>query len=63
MEVRTKRGEEFTEVSTVTIRLGEVDFRITENKFGGIIVLKIQHGEETNDIMITPNVANEIRIK
>ena len=63
MLIQTEREAEFTEVKDVTILVGEVEFIMTINKFGQLVVTKIQYGVGEGSISIVPQVSNQIIIK
>lgn len=63
MKVSTKRDEEFIDIDKITIRIDTVDFRISVNKFGDLIVNKFQNGDGESAVIILPNVSNEVRVR
>ena len=63
MKVQIKRDEEFIDLNKVVIRINEVDFRISVNKFDELVINKYQSGDGEGSLMIIPNVSNEIIIK
>jgi len=63
MKTQIKRDAEFIETEKILIEVGSVDFRISVNKFGELVINKYQKGEQETGIIIMPSVSNEIRIK
>ena len=65
MKVQTKRDEEFIDIDKITIRIDSVDFRISVNKFGDLVVNKFQNGDGESAVIILPNVSrdNEVRVR
>lgn len=62
LTVSTGRNEEFIESNRIVIRVGEVDYRITLDKFtNGLIINKFTLDDTS--ISISPRVANEFLIK
>jgi hypothetical protein len=45
MKIQTKRDAEFIETDKILIQVGSVDFRISVNKFGELVINKYQNGE------------------
>ena len=58
--------EEFTifeNASKVKIEIDEIEFRISVNQFGELVVNKMNFGEGSTSLMIQPRVGNEIILK
>lgn len=58
--------EEFTifeNASKVKIEIDDIEFRISVNKFGELVVNKMNFGEGSPALIIEPNVSNEIILK
>jgi hypothetical protein len=62
MEISIDRSDEKVEVGHITIYNGDVEYRISINKFNELQVQKQQYGEGEGAIIIKPSVSNEIRI-
>ena len=66
MKIRLERGlnEQTFESDRVYIEHEDVQYTISINKFGGIILNKVNYSNEGEDTLtIQPSVSNEIRIK
>ena len=62
MKISIDRNQSVTDVSNVTIIVGNAGFRITVNKFDELVVNKIQYHDGESAIIIKPSVSNEIRL-
>lgn len=62
MQIQTKRNEPFQEVRRLIIKVGSIEYRITENANEGITVNKSEDGS-SDKIGIYPSAVNEITIK
>jgi len=62
MKISIDRNENLTDVSNVTVFVGDVGFRISVNKFDELIINKMQYKDGESAIIIKPSVSNEIRI-
>lgn len=63
MKIKIARDqEEPTEVQYLKIVQGDTEFRITENKFGELVINKYSH-EDSSSINIQPIMSNEIILK
>jgi hypothetical protein len=57
------KTDSFEEIKKVIIQIGDVDFRITENNLGDLVINKFQLGDGESAIVIIPKVSNEIRVR
>lgn len=58
--------EEFTifeNASKVKIEIDDIEFRISVNQFGELVVNKMNFGEGNTSLIIQPRVGNEIILK
>lgn len=62
LKFRTKRGEDLKEVPYIVIHIGDERYRISHSINGGLVINKISDGV-SDDIIIRPNVANQIEIQ
>jgi len=62
MKVQINRENEVKEFNYLTVLIGDKEFRISEDKFGNLIINKQAYGTEDGAIVIRPNVQNEVRI-
>lgn len=63
MKIRTHRDNGFIDIDRLTIRVDDVDFRLSLNNFGELVLNKYQNGDGEGSIIIVPKVSNEIIIK
>ena len=64
--INSTSKEEFTifeNASKVKIEIDEIEFRISVNQFGELVVNKMNFGEGSTSLMIQPRVGNEIILK
>ena len=59
-----KRGDTPSiEAKKLTIKLNDdVDYEISVNKFGELVIQKQSYGGEESSIVLKPSVSNEIRL-
>lgn len=62
MQVSINREQDVKEVSTVTVIIADVTFRISVNKFDELVINKMQYGDGEGAMVIKPSVGNEIRV-
>lgn len=63
MNFKIGNSDELHTSNSVTIVLNDdVEFRITKNKFGELVIQKEQYGDGESCILIRPSVSNEIKI-
>ncbi len=63
MEIIIGRNEQTIQAKKITIKLNDdIEFDISINNFGELVVNKGQFGPGTGDLIIKPSVSNEIRI-
>ena len=64
MKVKNNRGEDFVTIrSNIVIQMDSddnVEYRISENKFGELVINKHTLNDLSSAIKIQPNVSNEI---
>lgn len=62
MKVQLKRDTEWIEISSrLVIHIGETEYRVSENKFGELVINKHSLNDEKGDtIKLSPSVGNEI---
>lgn len=63
MKVQLNRDGEFIDLAKITIKIDDVDFRLSLNNFGDLVINKWQNGGGSGSISIIPNVSNEIIIQ
>lgn len=53
-----------SDINKIKVHLSEdVEIIIQVNKFGEMVITKVQFGAESGDLMVFPSVSNQIRIK
>ena len=63
MKISINREDESQEVNKVIVHLNnDVDLIISQDKFGELVVTKVQHGEGESTIVVKPNVSNVIQV-
>ena len=58
--------EEFTifeNASKIKIEIDDIEFRLSVNQFGDLVINKMNFGEGSTSIIIEPKVSNEIILK
>ena len=63
MEIQLDHSIDRQEVKKITIFTGNVEYNISINKFGMLLINKEQYGSEPSGIAIHPRVSNEICIE
>lgn len=64
MKINIDKTESFIDVNKVVIQTNEdVEFTISIDKFGNLVVNKQQYGDGDGNINIIPRVSNEISLK
>ena len=64
--INSTSKEEFTifeNASKVKIEIEDVEFRISVNQFGELVINKMNFGEGSTSLIIQPCVSNEIILK
>lgn len=60
---RVERNIKLDRDKKLTLSLNEdVDFLISKNRFGELVINKQQYGASCSEILIKPSVSNEIRL-
>ena len=60
----TEKQKQEIDIRKITLSLNEdIDFIISIDKFGELVVQKQQYGSGQSSIIISPRVSNEISIK
>lgn len=62
MKISIDRNKNVADVSYVTVIVGDVEFKISVNKFDELIINKMQYKDGESAIIIKPSVSNEIRL-
>ena len=57
-----KKSKEIIDIVNATIYIGEVEFKISVNKFNELVINKEQYSNGESSLLIKPSVSNEIRL-
>jgi hypothetical protein len=63
MEVTTVTSALSNETYKVFIKIGEIDYRITDNKDGSITINKMSYGAQNCAMSINPKASNEVILR